>query len=64
MKITDDKSDALELVHRIHDQMKTLQESIDELEYLIYRADERAKIEFFERGEHDKGRSQKGTKAD
>ena len=47
MKITDGKSDALELVQRIHVEMKILQKAVDELEYLIYSQDERAKIEFF-----------------
>ena len=63
MKIEDGKSDALELVRRIHREMKTLQGSISELEYLIYEQDERCKIEFFRRGEHDERRSKKGTKA-
>ena len=34
--------------------MKTLQESIAELEYLIYEQDERCKIEFFNKGTNDK----------
>ena len=64
MKITDGKSDALELVQRIHVEMKILQKAVDELEYLIYSQDERAKITFFnERGNNDKGRSKERTKA-
>lgn len=64
MKITDGKSDALELVQRIHVEMKILQKAVDELEYLIYSQDERAKITFFSEGRNnDKGRSEKGTKA-
>ena len=47
MKIVDGKSDALELIQKIHREMLELQKHIDELEYLIYEKDERAKIEFF-----------------
>lgn len=63
MKITDGKSDALELVQRIHVEMKILQKAVDELEYLIYSQDERAKITFFNEGrKNDKGRSEARTK--
>lgn len=47
MEIKDNKSDAMEIIRRIHREMKELQESIAELEYLIYEHDERVKIEFF-----------------
>lgn len=57
MKITDGKSDALELVQRIHVEMKILQKAVDELEYLIYSQDERAKIEFFKGKANDERRS-------
>lgn len=62
MKIADERSDALEILKRIHTEMRVLQGAIAELEYLIYETDERVQINFFERGEHDKGRSQKGIK--
>lgn len=57
MKVADEKSDALELVKRIHREMRQLQKSMDELEYLIYAVDARTQIEFFKGGEHDKKRS-------
>ena len=64
MKLTDGRSDAIELVQDIKHQMATLRDLLGELEYLVYRCDDRVEIDFFERGEHDKGRSQKRTKAD
>ena len=64
MKIEDGKSDAVELIRRIHREMKALQNSISELEYLIYEQDERCKIEFFGRGKNDTRGSQKRVKAD
>lgn len=63
MKIEDGKSDAVELVRRIHREMKTLQNSISELEYLIYEQDERCKIEFFGEKKNDRtGKSHSRTK--
>lgn len=59
MKLKDDKSDALELIKKIHSQMRVLQGTIAELEYLIYTKDERVEINYFERGAHDKERSKK-----
>ena len=64
MKIANEKSDALEIICRLHREIKEIQNTLSELEYLIYEQDERCKIEFFERGVHDEGRSEKGTKAD
>jgi len=64
MIITDETSDALELVRELHRQMNVMRSLMDELEYLVYRCDERCKIEFFGKGKNDEGRGQKGTKAD
>ena len=47
MKLTDGTSDAIHILRRIHREMKQLQDSIGELEYLIYQIDERCKIEMF-----------------
>ena len=47
MKISNDRADAMDLIRDIHKKMKDLQESISELEYLIYETDERCKITFF-----------------
>lgn len=47
MKIKDDRSDALELVLRAHRELKELQQTLYELEYLVYEKDERVKIKFF-----------------
>ena len=53
MKIANEKSDALELVRRIHVEMNLLRKALAELEYLVYETDDRVSIEFFERGKHD-----------
>lgn len=58
MKITDGRSDALELVKKMHREMRQLQKTMDELEYLVYEIDARCQITFFEGGEHDKKRSE------
>lgn len=63
MKIADDKSDAIELIKDIKKQMSVVRELLAELEYLVYEKDDRVSIEFFERGEHDKGRSEKRAAA-
>jgi len=47
MKLSDGTSDAIHILRRIHREMKQLQDSIGELEYLIYKIDERCKIEIF-----------------
>ena len=59
MKIANDKSDALELVQRIHVEMNILRKALAELEYLIYETDDRVSIEFYEGGRNDKERSKK-----
>jgi hypothetical protein len=45
MKIANDKSDALELVRRIHAEMNILRKALAELEYLVYETDDRVSIE-------------------
>ena len=64
MILADGKTDALRLVHKVHREIQEIQRDLDELEYLIYSKDERSKIRFFGRGEHDKRGSKEGTKAD
>lgn len=59
MKIADDKSDALELITDIKAEMARVRALLAELEYLVYEKDDRVKIEFFERGKHDKKGSKK-----
>jgi hypothetical protein len=59
MKIADERSDAIELVKDIKEQMATLRNLMAELEYLVYQCDDRVSIEFFERGVNDKERSKK-----
>ena len=63
MRLTDGVSDALKLSRDLHRSVSDLQKKIDELEFLICEIDDRCKIEFFGRGEHDKERSQEGIKA-
>lgn len=58
MKVANEKSDALELVKRMHREMRQLQKTLDELEYLVYEIDARCQIQFFKGGEHDKKRSE------
>jgi hypothetical protein len=59
MKIASERSDAIELMKDIKKQMSIVRELLAELEYLVYEKDDRVSIEFFERGDHDKGRSEK-----
>ena len=47
MRIKSENSDAMEIIRRVHREIKQLQRDLDELEYLIYEKDERVKIEFF-----------------
>lgn len=54
MKVANEKSDALELVKRMHREMRQLQKTLDELEYLVYEIDARCQIQFFKGGENDK----------
>lgn len=59
MQITDGKSDALEIVKRVHAEIRQIQKDLDELEYLIYKKDERVQLRFFNKGEvNDKKRSE------
>jgi hypothetical protein len=62
MKIKDETSDALDIIHDLHREMKVVRSLIDELEYVVYRCDDRCKIEFFGRGKNDEGRGKKGIK--
>ena len=62
--IKDEHSDALNIIRDLHKEMKIVRSLISELEYLVYQCDDRCKIEFFGKGKHDEGGSQKGTKAD
>lgn len=64
MKLTDGVSDALKIAQKLHRDIQELQRTIDELEFLVCEIDERCKLGFFERGEYDEGRSEKGTKTD
>ena len=61
-KLTDGVSDALELSRVIHRQMRSLQQSIYELEYLICELDDRCKIEFFKDQNDIQRRLSKRTK--
>lgn len=61
MRLTDGISDALKISQKLHRDVMELQRTIDELEFLVCEIDERCKLGFFERGEHDKGRSKEGT---
>lgn len=63
MKIASERSDAIELMKDIKKQMSIVRELLAELEYLVYEKDDRVFIEFFEGGEHDKGRSEKRAAA-
>lgn len=47
MKVANEKADALEIIKRLHREMRQIQNTISELEYLIYEEDERVKIELF-----------------
>ena len=58
MKIEHEDMDALDLIKDIKAEMKKVRDLIGALEYVIYQKDERVEITFFERGEHDKGRSE------
>lgn len=51
MKIADDKSDAIELITDIKEEMAKVRALLAELEYLVYEKDERCKLILFERGE-------------
>ena len=62
MKIEDNGSDALEIIKDIHQEMKVVRDLLAELEYVVYRCDERCKIEFFGRGKNDEGRSEERIK--
>ena len=53
MQIRDERSDALKLVQQVHREIRQIQRDLDELEYLIYKKDERVKIKFFNKGEAD-----------
>ena len=53
---------ALELANEIHRKMLDLQKSVDEIQYLLYQQDERAKIRFFG-GVNDTGTGEEGTKS-
>ena len=64
MRLTDGNSDALQIINRVHREIKEIQKDLDELEYLLYKKDERCKIQFFGRGNDDKRGSKEGTKAD
>ena len=61
MKIADERSDAIELMKDIKEEMNKVRQLLAELEYLVYEKDERVEIKFFERGDNDEGRSKKGT---
>lgn len=54
MRIQSEKSDAIELVKDIKEQMATLRDLLGQLEYLVYQCDDRVDIEFFKGGVHDK----------
>ena len=58
VKVADGKSDALELVQKAHREIRELQRTVDELEYLVYAIDARCQIEFFKGGVNDKKRSE------
>ena len=47
MKLCDGISDAIKLSNDLHNKVRELERSIDELQYLIYSLDDRVKIEFF-----------------
>jgi len=64
MRITDGVSDALKISQELHRDVSDLQKKIDELEFLICEIDDRVKIQFFNGGSNDKGRSQERIKAD
>lgn len=53
VQIRDERSDALKLVQQVHREIRQIQRDLDELEYLIYKKDERVKIKFFNKGEAD-----------
>ena len=57
MKIQYEDMDALDLIKDIKAEMTKVRNLIAALEYVIYQKDDRVEINFFERGEHDKGRS-------
>ena len=47
MKIADERSDAVELVKDIKQEMARMRDLLGELEYLIYKTDSRCHLEFF-----------------
>jgi len=52
MKIADEKSDAIELMKDIKEEMNKVRELLAELEYLVYEKDERVEIKFFDNAGH------------
>lgn len=64
MKIQHEDKDALELIEDINEEMEKMRDLIGALEYVVFQKDERVEINFFERGEDDKERGKKRTKAD
>jgi hypothetical protein len=64
MRIANDKDDAIQIIKQIKSEMRTAQNSLARLEFLLYELDDRAEIKFFERGEHDKKRSEERVKTD
>jgi len=49
MRIANERSDALEIICRLHREIKDIMNTLSELEYLIYETDERCKIEYFKK---------------
>ena len=62
MKIADEKSDAIQIIHDLKTEMNNIRQLLAELEYLVYEKDERAEIIFFERGENGEGREEESEK--
>ena len=48
MKIADERSDAIELITDIKKEMAALRDLLGELEYLVYKTDDRCEIRFLD----------------